>query len=572
MKILRRLATALQRGLAVGAVSLPLALAAAAPGEEVAVVYNRNGGPESLFVAEHYARARQVPKDHLIGLRLPNQETISRTAFEKDLLEPLLSELKQRRLLTIQGVLVPAQPGQPGRVVEVIQAARIRYLVLCYGMPLRINPDPKHVDPGQDQMPEPLRRNEAAVDSELAFVAQRLQGAPLAGAGRNPHHATTNPSTMTPPNGILMVARLDGPTPEIARALVDQAINAEQSGLWGRAWFDVRGLKSGEYKVGDDWIRAAAEVAKQAGFETFVDERPGVFPEGFPLPQIALYAGWYAGAVSGPFAAPKVEFMPGAVAYHLHSYSATTVRSDRARWVGPLLARGVTATMGCVFEPYLGLTPDVGIFFDRLVAKGFTFGEAAYAAQQGLSWQTTVVGDPLYRPFGRSLAERLAEMEATNDSNLPWARLQAMTVRLGPEASAEDTLAQLERLPGLKSSAVLQQRLAELQAAAGHVAEAVYAYRRAIDLDASPEQRVHLQLALARLLAGAKREAEALEVFETFFREQPQRPGLLPLYREALRVAQRAGAEEIAARYSQEIERLTPPPAEPKNGASTDKP
>jgi hypothetical protein len=32
--------------------------------------------------------------------------------------------------------------------------------------------------------------------------------------------------------------------------------------------------------------------------------------------------------------------------------------------------------------------------------NGYTFGEAAWAAQPVLSWQTTVIGDPLYRPFG----------------------------------------------------------------------------------------------------------------------------------------------------------------------------
>ena len=40
------------------------------------------------------------------------------------------------------------------------------------------------------------------------------------------------------------------------------------------------------------------------------------------MSQIALYAGWYERNASGPFAQPKVEFMPGAFAYHLHSFSA----------------------------------------------------------------------------------------------------------------------------------------------------------------------------------------------------------------------------------------------------------
>ena len=53
------------------------------------------------------------------------------------------------------------------------------------------------------------------------------------------------------------------------------------------------------------------------------------------------------------FTLPKVEFMPGAFAYHLHSFSATTLRSASQGWCGPLLAKGATCTMGCVYEPYL---------------------------------------------------------------------------------------------------------------------------------------------------------------------------------------------------------------------------
>jgi hypothetical protein len=51
--------------------------------------------------------------------------------------------------------------------------------------------------------------------------------------------------------------------------------------------------------------------------------------------------------------------------------------------------------MGCVYEPYLTGTPNVAAFLARWLADGFTFGEAAWDAQPVLSWQTTVIGDPL---------------------------------------------------------------------------------------------------------------------------------------------------------------------------------
>ncbi len=131
------------------------------------------------------------------------------------------------------------------------------------------------------------------------------------------------------------------------------------------------------------------------------------------MSQIAIYAGWYSPDADGPFALPTVEFMPGAFAYHLHSYSAATLRYQyrtKSFWCGPLLAKGATCTMGCVDEPSIQFTPNVAVFLARWAVYRFTFGEAAWAAQAALSWQTTVVGDPLYRPFGKDPAELNAEL------------------------------------------------------------------------------------------------------------------------------------------------------------------
>ncbi len=42
---------------------------------------------------------------------------------------------------------------------------------------------------------------------------------------------------LNPTNGILLVARLDGPTADIARGLVDKALQAERDGLVGPRLF-----------------------------------------------------------------------------------------------------------------------------------------------------------------------------------------------------------------------------------------------------------------------------------------------------------------------------------------------
>src|SRR5580704_15241556 len=97
---------------------------------------------------------------------------------------------------------------------------------------------------------------------------------------------------LIPTNGILLVARLDGPTAAIAGNLVDKAVEAERDGLWGRGYFDARGLeRTDSYFMGDQWILTAAQISKQLGFETTVDDKPETFPADFPMSSIALYCG-----------------------------------------------------------------------------------------------------------------------------------------------------------------------------------------------------------------------------------------------------------------------------------------
>jgi tetratricopeptide (TPR) repeat protein len=111
-----------------------------------------------------------------------------------------------------------------------------------------------------------------------------------------------------------------------------------------------------------------------------------------------LYFGWYAQHATGVFSDPHFHFRPGAIAVHIHSFSGSTVRQPDKFWVGPLIRHGAAATLGNVYEPFLQLTPTLDLFYDRLV-NGLTFGESAYASLRAISWMTTIVGDPLYRPF-----------------------------------------------------------------------------------------------------------------------------------------------------------------------------
>jgi uncharacterized protein (TIGR03790 family) len=496
-----------------------------AGGDEVVVVYNKRV-PESKAVAEYYAKLRQVPARQIYGFTLTTNEQMSRDEFRDSLQMPLARRLEADKLWRFGSVTIASTNGQPERVERRVVASKIRYAVLCYGVPLGITAVPIAHEPGKEIAHPELLRDEAAVDSELAWLPLVERGVSLAGSLHNWVYGTTNTALLNPTNGILLVARLDGPNADIARGLVDKALAAERDGLWGRAYFDARGLdKTNSYYLGDEWILAAGEICRELGFEITVDQNPATFPADFPMSQIAIYCGWYDRNVSGPFALPKVEFMPGAFAYHLHSFSAATVRSTNECWVGPLLAKGATCTMGCVNEPYLTGTPNVAAFLARLIAGGFTFGEAAWTAQPVLSWQTTVVGDPLYRPFAKAPAELHAEFARTHNPLIEWSYLRIVDLGLVHGAPVAKLAGFLETIPATTNSPVLTEKLADFYQQLGKPSSAIETYQRVLTLNPSPEQRLRIRLTLGEKLLAQNREADTIENYRQLLKESPDYPG-----------------------------------------------
>ena len=460
--------------------------AASESGESVVVLYNSSVA-QSQEIAEHYAQVRHVPNSQLLGLELPQSETMTREQFQSDLQKPFLKWLENNHLLTFRRDF-----GSTNTPHWRVQEAKVRYAVLCYGIPLRILED-AGIHENVDQIPEGARYNRAAIDSELTLLPMEDFKLPLTGPLHNPFFGATNSLTLNPISGILLVARLDGPTAEVANQLVDKAIQAETHGLWGRAYFDIRGVP--EFKAGDDMMRNAAEAARRFGLETIVDEKPETFSTNFPMSHIALYAGWYDENASGPFSLPRPEFMSGAIAYHLHSFSAATLRSSDKHWVGPFLSKGVTATLGCVDEPYVAGTPDMGVFFDRLL-HGCSFGEAAWAAAPVLSWQTTVVGDPLYRPFGKHPREQHEQLEKEKSSLIEWSHLRVANLNLVQGYPVSEVITYLEKEG--TNSPVLTEKLADLYFSQGKTDSAIRSYQRALTLNPSPQQRIRLKNVLAR--------------------------------------------------------------------------
>ncbi len=487
------------------------------------VVFNRRM-QESESVARHYARRRHIHPKMVLGLSLPQTETILRKDYAEDLEKPVLQFLRKSGALQFDSdfkapeAVSFSNSGVPGSAVK---TASIRHIVLCYGVPSQIVESSSAHEPGAEKLPTEFRRNAAAVDTELATLPDEPLKLALVGPRRNPVFGTTNAAAIGPAKGVIIVARLDAPTPSIVTNMIDNALKAEEFGLWGRAYFDSRGLTNGSYKAGDDWVRSAARVSKTLGWETALDESPDTLPPGYIMSHIALYAGWYHGSVCGPFLQKQMEFVPGAIAYHLHSLSASTIRSDSQSWVGPLLAKGATATLGYVAEPYLQTTAELGVLFSRLLIAGFSFGEAAYASIPALSWQTTVIGDPHYKPVPRRHPTLHSEMELAGSPLIEWSYLRLVNLNLQTGMPAANVIGFLESSDVLKTSPMLQEKIADLYLREGKVFDMIKAQEKALSLSTSPQQKARIILSLAPRLALYEREKDAVKLYKEFLTAFP---------------------------------------------------
>lgn len=368
---------------------------------------------ESIEIAEYYMKRRGVPDENLIAFAMPDAETISWGDFAEDVHAPILHELCVRSL--VDGELSEQRDSAGRRVLKMPKnfkpeqaraGEKIAYLVLCRGVPLRIRNEEKFLPPlpakkEGEPAPKraPLETNCASVDSELALIA--IPNTPVNGAMKNPFFK--NAGTGLPKNLFLKTARLDGITAADAKALVANAIRAETHGLMGRAYIDL----GGPFKQGDDWLAATEKIVRGLGFDTSAERSRALMAGTDRYDAPAFYFGWYTQDIGGFFLDPRFRFPAGACAIHIHSFSATSMRSAAA-WTPALVARGVTVTVGNVFEPYLGFSHHPHYFAEAL-ANGMSAGDAAAYANPAFSWQTIFVGDPLYRPLKKSLDAQIAE-------------------------------------------------------------------------------------------------------------------------------------------------------------------
>lgn len=350
---------------------------------EVLILFNK-ADPDSASLAEAYQDARAIPADQILGLTMPLKADITRAEYDDSIANPLRKAFDENgwwnRQRDSQGVLLPTEN-------------KIRAIVLMRGVPLRIQPTPTKPEEVEAPLNDPISpRDEACVDSELAMFG--IESLPTKGVLKNSFYESENLLAAAKLPFFVLTARIDAPTYATCKRMIKDAVETENHGLWGRAYVDI----ANKFPEGDMWLNEVISQNMGMGIPTVTDRFNDTLPKNYPMTEASIYYGWYDSNVSGPFLNPTFMFRPGAVAVHLHSFSADQLSDPHKNWCAPLLVRGAAATVGNVYEPYLHLTHHFNIMHDRLL-KGWSLAEAAWASMPVTSWQGVVLGDPLYRPF-----------------------------------------------------------------------------------------------------------------------------------------------------------------------------
>lgn len=352
--------------------------------------------PSAPLIAQ--AQARLAAVEQAMQKHFANQPTdVTRAALEK------FNGFKGRTLAMATAALERAQrPPTTGPTTQP-DAAAVERAELRTNIARQMGPFALYSLIDQQIIQTSADQSDASVDSELALV--RRERYPRLGWMANPlkNRLVVDPATA------MLVSRVDGPTPQIARRIIDDAIATEKTGLSGRAAFDSRGIgaKKDAFGVYDEDIRSLAGLVKGKTKLPVVHDDRAALINPHAAQDVAIYCGWY----SVRQYIPSCDFVRGAVAYHIASWELISLRTPNEKgWVANLLRDNVCASLGAVSEPYLHSFPLPSEFFPLLLSGKLSLAECYWATVPMTSWKLTLVGDPLYRPFAANPALKIEDL------------------------------------------------------------------------------------------------------------------------------------------------------------------
>ncbi len=382
--------------------------------EEVLVVANMNAR-RSVSLAMYYINKRNIPKDNFLKIWCNDSERISREDYNKKIKIPIQKFLKDhpknkiRCLLLIYGIPLKVE-GETPSLEQQTELKNLNIKLSFLKEQLKSEKDEnqkKSLKNKIKKLQNKLRHlklylnTSASVDSELSLV--KIKDYPLSFWIPNPYFLPNQKTKLKyGKKDVLLVARLDGPDPEIVKRIIDDSIYAEKNGLKGIAYFDARWKEPknkkrlGGYAYYDYSLHLAAkEIKKSKLLKVVLEDTKRLFKKN-ECKNAALYCGWYSlGHYIDSF-----KWVRGAIGYHMASVECGTLKNKKSHiWCVKMLQKGVAATIGPVEEPYIQAFPLPHIFFWALTDGYFSLAESYYLSLPYISWKMVLIGDPMYRPF-----------------------------------------------------------------------------------------------------------------------------------------------------------------------------
>ncbi|MFA5902749.1 MAG: TIGR03790 family protein [Desulfobacula sp.] len=379
--------------------------------EEVLVIANTNAA-KSKGLAQYYMKKRQIPEKNLVLLFMTDKETCSREEYEKKAIPPIRRFLDRnkgiRAIVSVFGI--PLRISEPEKTPsETVKVSKLE-------AKMRILLDELTKDKNMDNAQKEKKNKEisalkteledylkgidkvAAFDSELTLV--KKNGYDLNMWLPNPYYLGFRDQKLAiTQSDVIMTSRLDGATEEVVKRIIDDTIEAEKTGLSGKAYFDARWKDPGDKQVSgyafyDKSIHLASRsLSGKKRITTVLNDSQDLFQQG-ESPDTALYCGWYSLATY----IDAFTWQKGSVGYHIASSECTTLKNpDSQVWCKKMLDNGIAATIGPVGEPYVQAFPVPEVFFNFLTEGYLTLAESYLISLPYISWKMVLVGDPLYR-------------------------------------------------------------------------------------------------------------------------------------------------------------------------------
>jgi uncharacterized protein (TIGR03790 family) len=342
---------------------------------DVAVIINTNSAV-SDSIGTYFAAQRRIPAENIIRISAPVTEEIDSLQFQQ------LRTQVEAYLLT-SGL-----------------ADSINYLVTTKGVPLKVKRSDLFFS--------------SSVEGELSLILGRFAYT-IGGSGRctSPYYRQRTDFTRAQ-YGIYLVTRLDGYTLSDVKRLIDKgAVIPDSIPAVGNVVMDMDPSWNQAAGYLNSRMRTAADTLRNRSFSVMVDSTL-LYVTG--QQQVNGYVGWGSNHKNAPlYGRLNFTWNSGAIAETYVSTSGRTFTSPAVygqSLIADIIAEGVTAAKGYVYEPYASAMADVSILFD-LYSAGYTVAESYYSASPFLSWMDVVIGDPKFRLISSRLPS-----DGINDNNI----------------------------------------------------------------------------------------------------------------------------------------------------------